>query len=140
MIFNLIKKLFFIFIIFVSICYTNKSIRYLILSFFVEWLNEHETIGNFLGIKYGNDYSLYFDRKDSKIYTPGIFKILVEWFVGVDIKLDHSLYKSLIRKQFELSKKVKFGAYFILIPFLKFWFNFFICSLWIKLSIPVLIE
>jgi hypothetical protein len=90
-----------------------KPIRYYTISFFFDWFNEHETIGKFLGIKYGNDNELYFNRKDSQIYTPGIYKILVEWFVGININLDHSTYKTLIKKQFDMSKKVKLNEYLI---------------------------
>jgi len=110
MILSLIMNRYFLIFI-LTIIYSNKQIRYLILSFFVEWLNEHEKIGKLLGIKYSNDYELNFNRNESRIYTPGMFKILVEWFVGVNIKLEHSLYKSLLRKQFELSRKVKLNEY-----------------------------
>ena len=88
-----------------------KPLRFYAISFFFDWFNEHESIGKFLGIKYGNDHELYFHRKDSKIYTPGIYKILVEWFVGISINLDHSTYKTLIKKQFDMSKKVNLNKY-----------------------------
>jgi len=90
-----------------------KPIRFYTISFFFDWFNEHEMIGKFFGIRYGNDNELYFNRKDSKIYTPGIYKILVEWFVGININLDHSTYKTLIRKQYEMSKKVRLNEYLI---------------------------
>lgn len=101
-----------IFLISTSIWF-YKPLRFYAISFCFDWFNENESIGKLLGIKYGNDYELYFHRKDSKIYTPGIYKLLVEWFVGININLDHSTYKTLIRKQFEMSKKVNLNKYLI---------------------------
>ena len=36
---------------------------------------------------------------------------MVEWFVGISINLDHSTYKTLIKKQFDMSKKVNLNKY-----------------------------
>ena len=81
------------------------------MSFFFDLLNEHEKIGKFLEIKYENDYELVFNRRESIIYTPGIYKLLTEWFVGININLDISIYKKLVKTQFEMSQKINLNYY-----------------------------
>jgi len=108
--FDILKYIAPVFIL-STVAWHTKSIRFYIMSFFFDWLNEHEEIGKYLGVKYENDYELVFNRKESIIYTPGIYKLLTEWFVGININLDFSIYKKLIQTQFEMSKKINLNYY-----------------------------
>ena len=94
-----------------SLTWFIKPIRFYIMSFFVEWFNENEFYGKLLGVKYENDYDPIFNRKESKIYTPGIYKMLTEWFIGININLEFDLYKKLVRQQFDMSRKISLQSY-----------------------------
>ena len=87
--------------------YIIHSSRFYIMSFFFEWLDEHESVGRLLGIKYEDDYNLVFNRKDTYMLTTGIYKSLVEWFIGIHINLDFDLFKKIVQYQFDISKRIK---------------------------------
>lgn len=109
--------MFYILLIIFTIisCWYIKSIRFNIMSFFFEWFDKHETVGKFLGIRYGNDYELIFNRKETKMYTPFLSKIFIEWFVGTNINLDFHVYKTLLRMQFSISTNINLNKYFIIL-------------------------
>ena len=100
-------------LLFLLFIWVYKPIRFYIMSFFFEWLYVHEKIGKFLGIRYENDYNLYFKRRESYIYMPGIPRLIVEWFVKTSTTLDFDVFKKMVRFQFDISKKINFNEYIL---------------------------
>lgn len=100
-------------LLFLLFIWVYKPLRFYIMSFFFEWLYVHEKIGKFLGIRYENDYDLYFKRRESYIYMPGIPRLIVEWFVKTNTTLDFDVFKKMVRFQFDISKKINFNEYIL---------------------------
>ena len=46
----------------ISFLWFYKPVRFYLMSFFFDWLYENPNVGKFLGIKYENDYDLFFRR------------------------------------------------------------------------------
>ena len=97
--------------IMIFLCWFYKPVRFYIFSLFFEWLYENEKIAKILGIKIEEDYNVYFKRNETKLYMPGIYTILLEWFVGTKINLNIEIYKNLVRLQHEMSKYVSINKY-----------------------------
>ena len=94
-----------------SFLWFYKPVRFYLMSFFFDWLYENPNVGKFLGIKYENDYDLIFRRRDTVMYTPGIYSLLVEWFMQIKINLETDIFKKLINVQFNVAKKIDFNSY-----------------------------
>jgi len=94
------------------ICWFCKPIRFYIFSYFFIFLNDNENIGKYLGIKYANDYEICVLRKNTHIYFPGIITKIIEFFINSNIELTVDKYKSFIKIQHEISKKIKLTKYF----------------------------
>lgn len=92
--------------------YYKNSIKFYIFSYFFDYLSTHENIGNFLGIRYANDYEFEAKRKDIKVYIPFLFSIIMKYIFGFDSRLDHKTFKNFSNLQFNIKNKFNLEPFF----------------------------
>jgi hypothetical protein len=95
-----------------SVTYLYKPLRFYIYSFFFPWLYEHPTISKFLGIRYEDDTDWATNRKESRVYLPGITVWLLKFFIGMDFLLEDNVRKTFERIQLDFAKDIDMRSYF----------------------------
>ena len=96
----------------IILMYFYRPFRFYCYSFFFLWLNDHPRISKFLGIRYEEDSTWHTNRKESKVYLPGIIGSLIKLFIGTDFFLGDEIRKTFERVQQTNGKNFDMNKYF----------------------------
>lgn len=89
-----------------------KPFRYYCFSFVLPQLYDNPKIAKFLGIRFEKDTEWKTNRRDSKVYIPGIIAQLLRWFIGMDFVLDVDTRHKFQKSQIEHKNDINMQPYF----------------------------
>ncbi len=96
-----------------EVCFVaNKSFQFYVLSYFYDYLWEHQKLAKKIGIKFVDDRTWVTCRKDTQVYIDGLFIKMFSWFVGINPILTDKTRKSLIRLQSKHVNEIDMEKYF----------------------------
>src|SRR5690242_6562575 len=96
----------------ISIVWFYKPLRFYLCSFWFTQLYNYPTLAKWLDIRYEKDSDWITNRKESRVYLPGITAWLLKLFIGMDFILDENVRKEFERIQFNHVKEFKMRNYF----------------------------
>lgn len=96
----------------ISVIWFCKPLRFYLCSFWFTQLYNYPTLAKWLDIRYEKDSDWITNRKESRVYLPGITAWLLKLFIGMDFILDENVRKEFERIQFNHVKEFKMRNYF----------------------------
>ena len=108
----MILIIFICFLIVIYLLFAHKPARFYIFSYFFSELYDHPTVANFFGIRYVDVEKWKTSRKDSRIYSCGIFVKLLRLITGMDLRINDETIKQLIILQNKSSREINMEPYF----------------------------
>jgi hypothetical protein len=99
-------------LLFVGAIVLYKPFRFYIFSFVFAQLYENEKLAELFGIRYVSINDWKTTRKETRIYSSGIFVWLLKLITGMDLRINHEVMSKLIRLQADKSRELNMESYF----------------------------
>lgn len=90
----------------------NKRCRFYISSYFFSYLYFYPTISKMLSIKKDHVFNYNKNRKESRIYSDGVFVNILKFITGMNLRVSDETRLNMMKMQRESSKKICMKQYF----------------------------